>query len=547
MMHDECLGRALHQIALSRMCGNNVADLIGDAAFECQRHARKRMPQGLAALTLPALPVGTDFVLEQFADVSQNCARDHRVHVDGQCASHKVPHGFGTLPRNMYHAALVLHKGDGTIRHQQRERNFAQIVEAQGAPLKSPDPGLGNLLAQLRSLNPLELRPQREDRLADALGLGRQTSQLKWRRRPESVGELTRACDVCTFGADRIRELRWPPMKFKQLQLIVIIVLVCLSTLSFGQSAAGQRSTPATNVYPMQEGFVDAHGVMIYYKTLGRGNPLMIVHGGPGASHDYFLPYLLPLARQNKLVFIDERGSGRSQKLDDASGYTIENMVEDVDAVRVALGLGKVTLLGHSYGGALAEAYALRYEKNLTHLILGSTWCSTNALNEVFVRMKQNMTPELRNRIDQLEANGLFGHGKDYEKNRYTNAYMIAAWGEGYFPYVYHNHPDANYDPIDNGKMSWDLYREMWGEHGEFVIDGNLKSVEYTDRLSTIKVPTLILVGDHDESDPSMSKVMQQKIAGSKLVIFPNSGHMTFVDQPKMFIDSVDEFLHGSK
>ena len=307
------------------------------------------------------------------------------------------------------------------------------------------------------------------------------------------------------------------------------------------------HAASASNVYPVQEGFVDANGVMIYYKMLGRGAPLMIVHGGPGASHDYFLPYLLPLARHNKVVFIDERGSGRSQKLEDPSGYTIENMVEDVEGVRQALGLGKISLLGHSYGGALAQAYALKYQANLTHLILGSTWSSSKALNEIFVKMKQNMSPELRERIDKLEAAGLFGHGKDYEKNRYTNDYMIAAWGEGYFPYIYQNHPDPNYDPVDNGKMAWDLYREMWGEHGEFVIDGNLKSVEYTDRLASIKVPTLILVGDHDEADPSLSQAMHEKITGSKIVIFPKAGHMTFVDDTGMFIQTVDDFLHASK
>ena len=157
--------------------------------------------------------------------------------------------------------------------------------------------------------------------------------------------------------------------------------------------------------------------------------------------------------------------------------------------------------------------------------------------------MKEKMPAELRDHINKMEAEGLYGHGKDYEKNRYTAEYMTAAWGDGYFPYIYQNHPDANYDPVDNGKMSWDLYREMWGSHGEFVIDGNLKSVEYTDRLPAIKVPTLILVGDHDESDPSMSQTMHEKIAGSKLVILPKSGHMTFVDQPGMFEKAVEEFL----
>jgi len=330
-------------------------------------------------------------------------------------------------------------------------------------------------------------------------------------------------------------------------------LLIFLVMSSLGVTAGAQANKPvahaasASNVYPVQEGFIDANGVMIYYKMLGRGAPLMILHGGPGASHDYFLPYLLPLARHNKVVFIDERGSGRSQKLEDPSGYTIENMVEDVESVRQALGLGKISLLGHSYGGALAHAYALKYQANLTHLILGSTWSSSKALNETFLKMKQNMSPELRERIDKLEAAGLYGHGKDYEKNRYTNDYMIAAWGEGYFPYLYQNHPDPNYDPVDNGKMAWDLYREMWGEHGEFVIDGNLKSVEYTDRLSSIKVPTLILVGDHDEADPSLAQAMHEKIAGSKIVVFPKAGHMTFVDDTGMFIQTVDDFLHAAK
>jgi len=333
-----------------------------------------------------------------------------------------------------------------------------------------------------------------------------------------------------------------------------LCLFLTLSSALFIGSAVSQTTKPAprqastsANVYSLQEGFVEANGVMLYYMTLGRGEPLLILHGGPGASHEYFLPYLLPLARHNRVIFVDERGSGRSQKLENPSGYTIENMVEDVEAVRTALGLGKIGLLGHSYGGALAQAYALKYQKNLSHLILASTWSSTVALNEVFVRMKQKMSPELRERIDKLEAQGLFGHGKDYEKNRYTNDYMIAAWGEGYFPYVYHNRPDPNYDPVASGNMSWDLYREMWGEHGEYIIDGNLKSVEYTDRLATIKVPTLIVVGENDECDPSLSRAMHDKIAGSKLVVLPKSGHMTFVDQTDMFLGAIDDFLHQAR
>ncbi|HTU34778.1 MAG TPA: hypothetical protein VMF66_13340 [Candidatus Acidoferrum sp.] len=93
--------------------------------------------------------------------------------------------------------------------------------------------------------------------------------------------------------------------------LVSALVIACFAGTALAipprqDAAAGQ----STSVYPTQQGFVDAHGVMIYYTIVGRGAPLMIAHGGPGADHTYFLPYLLPLARRNKLVFIDERGSG---------------------------------------------------------------------------------------------------------------------------------------------------------------------------------------------------------------------------------------------
>jgi proline iminopeptidase len=331
----------------------------------------------------------------------------------------------------------------------------------------------------------------------------------------------------------------------KSVFLAASLLLVALSAcVSRPDRSTPKISQTATNLYKMEEGFVDANGVMIYYKTLGKGEPLMIVHGGPGASHDYLLPYLLPLAKTNKLVFIDERGSGRSSGLEDPSGYTVENMVEDVEAVRTALNLGKINLLGHSYGGVLAQAYAFKYQQNLSHLILCSTFHSTKQLNDVFQQMLAKMSPDLRGRIEKMEKAGLFGHGKNYEKNRYTDEYMKAAWGEGYFPYLYQKHPDPNYDPGFAG-TSWALYREMWGSHGEFIVDGNLSSVEYGDRLGSITVPTLITVGDHDEVDPSIAKDMQSKIPGSKLVILPESGHMTFVDQPTMFMNAVDEFIHA--
>ncbi|HKV81007.1 MAG TPA: proline iminopeptidase-family hydrolase [Candidatus Sulfotelmatobacter sp.] len=311
----------------------------------------------------------------------------------------------------------------------------------------------------------------------------------------------------------------------------------------------GLAQTPKlSDVYTAQSGFVQSHGALIYYEAVGKGAPLLIVHGGPGASHDYFLPYLLPLMRSNRLIFIDERGSGKSSKLEDPKGYTVANMVDDIEAVRLGLGLGRIALMGHSFGGVLVQAYALRYQKNLSHLILASTFASTREMNQVLARIKTEMDPKDRERVSALEAAGLFGKGEVWEHGRYPEEYAKLAWGKGYFPYVYRNRPDPNYDPLSaNTGTAWDVYREMWGSDGEFVIDGNLKEVEYVDRLSEIKVPTLIIVGDHDECDLQLSKEMHEKIAGSQLVVLPNSGHMTFVDRTEPFLETVREFAAHRK
>ena len=326
----------------------------------------------------------------------------------------------------------------------------------------------------------------------------------------------------------------------KLLRLVLSVAFAI--SLTVGCPFASAQS----EVYPQQDGFVDAHGVLIYYVAFGKGSPLVIVHGGPGADHTYFLPYLLPLARTHRLIFIDERGSGRSQRLQDTSQYTVENMVEDLEDVRQALKLGKISLLGHSYGGVLAQAYALKYQQNLTHLILNSTFPSTRQMNAVLAREKAQLPPDKLKHLKELEVAGLFGKGEAWEHGRYPAEYAALAWGPGYFPFLYGARPDPTYDPQGQEMgTSWELYRVMWGEHGEFVIHGNLKSVEYVDQLSTIHVPTLIIAGNHDECDPSLSLEMNAKIAGSQLVILPNSGHMNFVDQPELWEKAVEGFLGG--
>ena len=180
------------------------------------------------------------------------------------------------------------------------------------------------------------------------------------------------------------------------------------------------------------------------------------------------------------------------------------------------------------------QAYAFKYQANLSHLILGSTFASTRQLNAALERMKQGMPADKRARLEALEKDGLFGKGEPWEHGRYPEEYAKLAWGIGYFPALYGARPDANYDPVlSNTANSWELYRAMWGSHGEFVVDGNLKEVEWVDRLQEIKVPTLIVVGDHDQSDPAMSREMNARSRASKLVVLPNLTH-DLVDQPEL-------------
>jgi alpha/beta hydrolase family protein len=111
---------------------------------------------------------------------------------------------------------------------------------------------------------------------------------------------------------------------------LLLGIFVAASFLQAAEHASAASGPNPSNVYPVKEGFIDVNGLFLYYTEIGQGPPLVILHGGPGGSHNYFLPYLLPLARTNRLIFMDERGSGRSGRLQDPSGYTVENMAADV-------------------------------------------------------------------------------------------------------------------------------------------------------------------------------------------------------------------------
>src|SRR5580658_5150988 len=180
-----------------------------------------------------------------------------------------------------------------------------------------------------------------------------------------------------------------------------------------------------------QEGFVDGSGVRIYYKALGSGVPLLLLHGGPGADHSDFLPALQPLARRCQLVLIDERGSGRSERLEDPKGYTLNHMVKDIERVRRHLKLPRLVVLGHSFGGILAQAYAVRYPKRILGLVLAGTGSSARCIDRDFRNLRRRLPARLRARLERQEKAGIFQGDGAYKKN------YAAASAQALAPHMY--------------------------------------------------------------------------------------------------------------
>jgi proline iminopeptidase len=280
---------------------------------------------------------------------------------------------------------------------------------------------------------------------------------------------------------------------------------------------------------------VDTGEAIIYYVTIGKGPPLMLLHGGPGSTHEYFLPYLLPLAKDRQLVLIDERGCGRSQRLNDPKRYTLDGMARDVEAVRVALNLGQIDLLGHSFGGILAQAVAINHPAGIRRLILASTGSSAARVNEDFRLIKNRLDKDLRAKIETLEARGIVGpDGAQLPEYR-----RLADEAEA--PYNYFVRMPA-WDGAGS-PMGWDVLNEMWGAKSDFHIDGNLAGFDFTEGLRKLKIPALVIYGDHDLLTDATAEQSHAALAGSVLVKLPRSAHMTLVDQNAAFIDAVSRFL----
>ena len=286
----------------------------------------------------------------------------------------------------------------------------------------------------------------------------------------------------------------------------------------------------------IEEGKINVAGYQIWYRRVGHGGiPLLTLHGGPGAGHDYLEP-LERLATDRSVIFYDQLGCGKSGQPDDRSLWRIERFVAEVDTVRRALGLEQIHLLGHSWGGWLAIEYMLSRPQGVVSLILASTSASLPQFVAETTRLKTELPLEIYQTLQRYEALGDYHH-PDYE----------AAVLEFYKRHLCRLDPwpEPLLRSIDT--LTGNIVYETMNGPNEFIVIGNLKKWDRTDRLGEISVPTLITVGRYDELTPACAETLRRGILNSRMVIFEESAHLAHLEEPDKYRQVVTDFLVNSE
>jgi proline iminopeptidase len=282
------------------------------------------------------------------------------------------------------------------------------------------------------------------------------------------------------------------------------------------------------------EGRIPVPGGNVWYRIIGSdrpGVPLLVLHGGPGAPHDYLEPVGL-LADERPVIFYDQLGCGNSDKPADVSLWKVSRFVDELAAVQAALGLDEAHLLGQSWGAMLAVEYCVSQRpQHVRSLILSGPFLSSSrwiADQRVYLAL---MPEDIQAKVRQAEATG------DYDSQEYQQAVndyykrhlcRLEPW------------PDALNRTLAN--MGVPVYHTMCGP-SEFTMLGNLKDVELVARLPEITAPVLFTCGRYDEATPETTALYQQALPGSDLFIFEDASHAHHLEKPAEYAGAVKEFL----
>ena len=261
-------------------------------------------------------------------------------------------------------------------------------------------------------------------------------------------------------------------------------------------------------------------GYRMNVEEVGEGFPLIVLHGGPGMDHTMFRPYLDALAGDFRVLYVDERGQGRSPRVDPAN-LSLEVFARDVDLLAEALGLERFALLGHSFGAIVTTWHATEVGTAAAYVISGGAESSEALLVDVGAALAE------------LDDDGSIAASWEREKTVQTDE-EVRALLRTQMPFHFHGPQPADY--YRDFRPSPEVLRHFANiGYGDF---------DYRDALDHVRKPTLVIVGEHDRTTtPRAARVLHGSIPGSELVVVPNAGHMSFVEAPEPYVDAVRAFL----
>ena len=288
---------------------------------------------------------------------------------------------------------------------------------------------------------------------------------------------------------------------------------------------------PAPTVEP--EGFVQVPGGRVWYRTMGSGDrtPLLLLHGGPGGRSCAF-SVLSDLASDRRVIYYDQLGSGRSDRPNDLALWRTERFVEELDAVRKALDLRELHILGHSGGGTLATEYLLtKGQQGVVSVTLSSPLISTPRWLEDTRRLRTTLPQPVQTALNKCEAVETADNPACVAANDVFEEHFVR--GAKALPAV----PEC--EGVTSGEQ---VYRHMWGA-GEFTATGLLRDYDRTDRLHELKLPVLFLAGRHDEAVPATIADFQKRVPGAQMRVLEHSAHATYRTETAEYVKIVRQFL----
>lgn len=301
-------------------------------------------------------------------------------------------------------------------------------------------------------------------------------------------------------------------------------------------SSSNRPALPRPRASGMEdtEGFVKVLGYDLYYRSAGPPDApaVLALHGGPGATHDYLLPFRDLTRWGYRVVFFDQLACGRSEIPPGTDLFTLAYHVEETEGIRTALNLGQVHLIGSSYGGLLALAYAIKYQNHLRSLVTVGGLADVPFAQAEMNRLIDLLPPEEAQAIRVHSSRGELTH-PEYVRatDRFYRTYTcrLPEWP----PELTHSLALALKRPV---------YPYMNGPN-EFTITGTIKEINIVADLPRIRVPTLVTGGRYDEVTPAVAQQIHSGIPGSRRVTFEGSSHTPFWEEREKFMSVVAAFL----